>query len=512
MILHRCRLPAVALALALAPAGLLLVGCGGGHHRSARPPGSALWLGAEAPAPTAQDLSHLASVGVGEVFVEGPELVWRDGHPHVEGRPTFRPPRRTPATLVVRGTWKEGEVDAGRAAITLGQDLRRLELESQTQSLVPVGVHFDLDLGSGDAGLESFAAVLGRLGARQGEDLFLSTTVDRRRLTGDSEGELSEGVEALARRADFLVAFLYGQRPDEEEDPSAWDLEAVTRGLGRLDALGCPYLLGVVTLGRALRLNGSGGVEASTTEGHLRDLVENPALALQRGFTLEGIDRQDYSFAAERATSFGPWRLARGEGVKVERLAPFHIHRLKERLAGASLEHLLGLVYYRPPGPGEGFSLSLANLADALSPEPREPRVVARLEGHERGGATVVRVEVANVGQQPTELATIESNYVELHTRRGSFGSVDRGSFARYDALDAATGRRSLRPDSIRLYTPFLEAGEAVGSGDLVLRGGGLEDLEVGGRFLLPDGNTVEVERAAARQESGGSGRQEGGR
>ncbi|HEX2163963.1 MAG TPA: hypothetical protein VHM02_08440, partial [Thermoanaerobaculia bacterium] len=100
---------------------------------------------------------------------------------------------------------------------------------------------------------------------------------------------------------------------------------------------------------------------------------------------------------------------------------------------------------------------------------------------------------IAHRGGGATEVAGVEHNYVDVRLAGGSFGAVDPGGFARYELR--ADGRRAAdmaslrRADVLRLYVPFLEAGDEVASG-LVRHSG---TATASGRFLLPDGRVVEV-------------------
>lgn len=498
----------------LVPCLLLLAACGlGGGRDVERKPGSALWLDPASGPVSREQLRDLAALGVDEVFLVAGDLSWEGGEPVLESLwRDLRVPDRTPATLVVRGAAAPVE-PSSRGVETLAAQLQELRLEAQRRGLLPVGLHLDLELAGADGSppgvaggqepLEILVSWVEPLASRLGNGMPLSVTLPR--------GYLGEsGARDLARVADALLVFLYGQKPRETEDPGAWELATVEQGLRRLEELGEDYLVGVVTLGRLQRQGGSG--EATTLAG-LRRLLDRSGLETTFGFSLEGIDRRVYTFEARGPVRFGPWRLERGERLEASILGAEHVVRLLDRLDAMAPEHHLGQVWYRPPRAEEGLALTVPNLIGALSPEPPEPRLLARRSG-EPGGRRL-RVRLTNAGSQATELARTGSNYLELTLPRGSFAAAEAGGFDRYDLLDSTTGRRSLRdPDVVRFFVSFLDAGESVETGPVVVAGARAEEVELGGTFRLPDGTQVEVGEAPveAEPEASRRGSTKGGR
>ena len=59
---------------------------------------------------------------------------------------------------------------------------------------------------------------LGRLRTLLGKSYFVSASLGRKALGGTDAQAIADGV-------DYVVCMIYGQRPGEAEDPSAWDLE-----------------------------------------------------------------------------------------------------------------------------------------------------------------------------------------------------------------------------------------------------------------------------------------------
>lgn len=476
--MHRLSILVSSCALLLATAWL--AGCSGRDGRLERTPGSALWIDPAVGSVDAETLASLRAAGVDEVFLERAALSWDDGTPQLETRSGDVPDLRAPATLVVTGEAPPPETDLETAAEHAAAELRRLLRGVQGSGLVPQGLHWDLDVTA--EGLTSLATWLAELRSHLDASTFQSATLPRDLLE-------APGAAELARRADFLVTFLYGQRPEEPgDDLRAWDFEDVAADLERLDALGQEYLLGVSTVGR-LVVSGSEGGQVSTRVD-LADLVTSPAFEDRLGMSLEGIDRRIYDYRTTRAVGLGELDLPSGSVVRLSFLSAHDVHRLLDRVDELALEHHRGQVYLRPPAPEEGLSLRPEVLARALSGNAPRPRPQVRLKPSGRGMA----VTLTNAGAVDTEVGRLETNYVELRLDRGSFAQVAPGEFARYDLLDSETGRRSLRsPDVLRLYTPYLAPGATVASGPIRLSGARIEEVSVAGEFLAPGGRTVPV-------------------
>jgi hypothetical protein len=111
---------------------------------------------------------------------------------------------------------------------------------------------------------------------------------------------------------------------------------------------------------------------------------------------------------------------------------------------------------------------------------------------------TMIRIVLENASREPSELAQVESNYVELRVVGGGFGRVDRGGFYRYDSFVAdRAGRlqRSIRnPPILRLFAPYLGPEQRLESGPIEVRSArDPEDVIVRATFLAPLGGDVEL-------------------
>lgn len=489
-------LPAAALL-----AFCLLAACAGEEERLARPQGSALWL---APADlgllTADDRQVLRRGEVRELFLEAGRLQEGPGAvPAVTAREDFGGASglsgavRLPVTLVARGSWPAG-AHPEAAAPALAGDLRRLRRRAEDAGLVVAGFHLDAELPEGEEALKRMGRALDLTRRAMDGALFLSLSLD--------PGALSTpGIASLVDGADFVVAFLYGPRPDGGPGPGprqAWNLATVDDGVERLRDLEAPFLLGIGTVGWLHRLDSGGAAVESTSRASLSSLIAHPALGAGRRAVLEAVDRQTYSFEVERPATLGEWRLARGEELLVTRLSTYHLRQAAARAeAVAPLLHL-GEVFDRLARQGEDLSQSPASLAGAALGSAAVPELTAELEAV--GGPSRFRVALSNSGAQTTEVSFLDHNYVELRALGGAaFRNVNPGEFLRFEL--ESDGRRVVsmeqlrNADTLKLYVPLLEPGQRVESGTIGLAGvrGGGPVVEVAGRFVLPSGDLLHL-------------------
>jgi len=322
--------------------------------------------------------------------------------------------------------------------------------------------------------------------------LFLSVSVHRRWI-GDPD------LEKVTKAVDFVVPFLYGQRVNETEDGRAWDYVELEIQLRKLEQIGVPYRIGVVGLGTATHLNAGGGVRARTTRLSLQEILWNRALKLRPGFSLEGVNRRVYAVSAERSTEVGKWEVEKGEGVRVVRAATSDIEELTRLVAAWENPNHHGQVYYRLPSSEEKLSLTLENLLNALDSRPASPDLQFGVSLQRRTGrGWLMRFSIANANGEITELSLVDSNYLQVTALNGEISSrVKAGDFYRYDLYrtqaEGEPKRTIRRPNLLRLHLPILDGQQRLASGDVEIKVQGSPDLQLDGRFLLPDGRTLEV-------------------
>lgn len=469
-------------ALALLVATATSVGCSGSSQRPQKPKGSAVWLEAGSTLDEATS-AELAAAGIGEVFLAAGRL-GEEGT--VEALALPGPPGG-PVTLGVGGALETLDVAA------LLEGWRQLRFAAESRGAFVAGLHLDLrgDGGQTSEALERYAEQLEELRDALDRQVFLSVTLPAEWLPAPE-------VEAVAEAVDFVVPFLYGQRPGEQERKERWQLTTIAAELDRLDELDRPYLLGVVTLGTVT--HGRDGARlGETTELSLGELFAAPRLDLVPGFTLEGGDRRTYLFEATTDVEIGPFALRRGDRLRATGLATTDVETLLRTLERRASEARLGQLYFRLPRPDERLSLGAVHLAAAHAAGPATPELAvdAELLGRVPGGYRI-RVTLTNRSAEPTAYSTLDRNFVEVRVPRGEVDDrVVTGGFQRYDIGhrdDAGGFARSLRrPDTLRLFEPFLDGGQSVASGDVVIRQTGTPELALVARFLLPDGRVHDV-------------------
>jgi len=474
-------------------AGLLAVlaaGCfGGDAPRKGRV--SALWIAPRSAPVDAGTLSRLEAVGLAELFVEAATLEWEGSAPRLELLRLAPTARRQPVTLVVRGAWPEADLEPAPVAERLRAEIDRLRLAAEQAGLLAVGVHLDVVVPA--AGFEAYGATLRKIRSGLEGRLFLSVDIPRQALGEPGLGQVAQG-------ADFLVCFLYGQRASEEEDPGAWDLQSVEGNVQKLERLARPYLLGAVTVGSVTWRGRDGRPRARGTEAELRALVDDPGFELKPGFSLEGVDRQVFEFVARSSANVGGWALAPGDSIRVVKTATPFLEEFLRRTGAWESPNRLGEIFYRQPAAGERLSIGAAGLVDALDPSAARPDLVLELERRFRSErAWRLRVRLRNAGDEPTDLAFFDSNYVELRIAGGTISDADPGDFRRLELLFEGTEKGTMRAlraaDTLRLFAPLVEGGESFESGDVELRlSEARPRVTVAATFLLPEGRLLATE------------------
>lgn len=487
------RVPTLALLLVLA----VLAACGPGEVRPVKGEGSALWVvPGDLARLTAEDREALQQGRIRELFLHGGRLVPGEGGvPTVErelGEASLAHTARMPVTLAVTGAWPAG-ADPEATAPVLAAALRRLRLEAEERGLTVVGYHLDVVPPAGEEALRSYGRALELTRAAVGERTFLSASLAPGHLAAPGVGAVADGV-------DLLVPFLYGPRPGggpAAGGEDAWSLGRLEEHVDRLQELDTPFLAGVGTLGLLQHVERRGEVLATTTRAGLGDLLGRPGLGPGSVSVLDALDRQTYEFRVLEPLRLGEWRLSTGQSLRVIRLSTWHLRQLGERLELAAPELHLGQLYHRMRQPGEELSPTLAALAGAAPGTEATPELVVEGEGV-GGRGTRLRVSVSNRGQVPTEISFYDNNYVSLHVPGGVVADVEPGEFRRYQLESggrrAADMRAIRQADTVKLYVPMLEPGDRVTSGPIAVRGGGDGPrVELGGQFVLPDGEMVEL-------------------
>lgn len=484
MLLNRCI--RAASALALFASVNLLAGCTSSADRPARrPAGSAVWVSSSSEPLQPNVVSKLKEAGVEEVFLQAARFDAASGELTPAGE-SLSLPGGLACTVAVSGVYRGG--DAASQADRILATFRELQDKIEREDALVVGLHLDFTTVES---FEAYGLLLQEVRKKLGPKLYLSVTVQRAWLG-------NEQLKLALEKVDFFVPFLFGQRIDEKEDAGAWDLATIERALRSADAVGRPYVLGIVDLGTATWSNGSGTVKERVTKISMKDLVRNPSLQLRPGFSLEGTNRRVYTFEAQRATQVGDWALAADDTIRVVRVASSDLEELLRRLDLWANPNRLGQVYYRISNADERLSFGAESLAAALKLDSKSLDLSCEVAVQRRTGrGWLVRFTLLNHSGGFSELALLDNNYIEISIEDGSFGTAaNPGDFQRFDLLKEISGRRERTfrsPDILRLYSPMLEGQQQVVSGDIEVITSSAPTFRITGNFLLPEGKDLTI-------------------
>ncbi len=467
-----------------------LTGCFGEAGRARPAQGSAIWLEPGHGELTADEMAKLAAAGVEQVVA----AFWRlEGSGAslrlvADGAPVL--PRRTKLTIAVRGSWRAG---GAAAAAALASELERLRLELDSGGLVTTGILLDVAAGKN---LADYAAMLEALRETLDPGLPVAVAVAPEWLDDEAMAE-------VASHVDSFVVWAYGQRPAELEGrgfvPERWDLRQIDLALGKLEELGRPYHVGVVTLNTALRVKSSGKVAAITHGGELEDLALSRAFELEATFVLSGLDCRHYDFKARGNARFADWQLAAGESIEIVGLTPSILREYRRRISAQDLPGYLGDLLYRRPGEEESYSPTYEGLVSGLGPNAEEPLLELSVPSSRgTGHGLAIKVALTNPNLEATEVAFIDSNYLEIAVSRGWIHRVDLGDFQRYQLLrrqpDGSLEPTLRQPDVLRLFRPILGRGQTVTSGELVIQGASAANVSLGALYVLASGRSIAIE------------------
>ena len=474
--------------VALASMALAHVGCSGGWSFTGkeRTPTSVIWVGQTSIPLEASDVARLKEAGVEEAFVH---LAHFDSEATQSVTllqvPQF--PSSMPVTMVMSGTWEDPQAVESLAE-EVAKAAKDMRYEVEGKGSIPVGLHLDFTTARSLGSLQAFLQAL-RDSLDRG--LLLSLSVQRPWLG-------REGLAEVAQSVDYIVPFLYGQRVQEREVSEAWDFIALERQLQAVEDLGAPYMLGVITLGSASHLRANGAVRGRVTPISVQEILWNRDLKLRPSFSLEGVNRRVYEVVVEKPTTVGSWSVAPGEVIRIVRAATSDLEELLRLLEAWETPHHLGQAYYRLPSPEEKLSLSLENLLNALDRTPAAPSLHLDASLQRRSGrGWLVRFSITNRNGEITELSLVDNNYLEVRCLNGVFGKAEVKDFYRYDLFttdrDGELKRTFRRSPVLRLHIPILEGDQTVSSGDIEVHVDGQPRFELRGRFLLPDGRTLDL-------------------
>ncbi len=474
-------------------AALALSACGV-ERAPERAMGSAIWVDQDSIPLESKDLQSLDAVGVRELFVPAAELGWSGATPDLRSaEEPIAPPRATPATLVIDGSWPGIEVDWDEVVPLLAGDLEGLRLAAEDRRLLPRGFHFDLDLETPEA-VGRLAEFLQRLRKEFQQPLELSVRWPR-------ETPAEKAWKSLAEAVDFVVAPLYGQRPGVPDDPLAWSLDDVAARLTELEELERPYLVEVVIAGSATIYSASGAPSHVLTLGDVQSLAWNRDLEAGYGVALDPGARQVYEFRARAETSAVLRRFEKGERIRVVATSTPILAAVLEALGTATAPSLRGTLFFRAPAGGEQFGLDLEQLLNAhRGGEALQPDLKLEVEVIHRGGSRwALNLSLRNESSEPTELSVLDANWVQIQLEDALVNWVRPGHFPRYQTFQTGSDGElylTLRhADTVRLYVPMVQGRDELMAGPIEVRGwrDGEPKILMGGAFLTPFGGSLEL-------------------
>jgi len=480
------KLSAVFLSI-LVIVSVLTVACAG---TSKRPPrksgGAAIWINSSSETLQPNLVSKLKEAGVEEVFLQAGRFDSSSGAVSTTVG-DLSLPGSLACTLVISGTFK-ANADHQAVARKMLEAFRELQIRVEQEDALVVGLHLDF---TSVESFEAYGLLLQELRKGLSQKLFLSVSVQRSWI-GDAALKLA------LEQVDFFVPFLFGQRVDEREDAEAWDLTSIERSLRAADALGRPYLLGIIDLGTATWSSPSGVVKERVTRISMKDLIRNQDLQLKPGFSLEGTNRRVYTFEAQRKTTVGEWTLVPEDSIKVVRVASSDLEELLRRLDIWANKNRIGQLYYRIPNAEERLSFGAESLASALKLDSKAVDLSCEVTVQRRTGrGWLVRFSLVNNSGGFSELALLDNNFLEIKSESGHFETdVKPGDFQRFDLLKDIGGKRERTfrsPDILRLYSPMLEGQQQVMSGDIEVVTANAPTFLITGSFLLPEGRNLEI-------------------
>ena len=434
---------------------LAVGGCRGGAERG-RAAGSAAWMDAAAAPLEVADLARMEGGGIGELFVEAASLDWQGGQPQVAPLQLPRPGRRSHATLVLRGDWPTATGRRRCCGAVAGDGPRRGHAPRRRKQPGVAGWH---PRPAGRAGQ-------GRRRARRclagGARAYAAALGDATRDALAAEGIAGAHPTPPTSSSRFSTAARRGTGRCPRRGTSEGQA-----GAAQLEKLEEPFLVGVVVRGVATLVR-RGALVEEIAGASLGELAWNRQLRVRHGFSLEGVDRQVYSFTAHEPTRVGETRLLVGDDVRVVGTSTAHVQELRRQIAVWKLEHCLGELYYRLPRPGEALTLDAANLARVGGETPAlpVPRVtVTKLAVSP--GRVVVKLLLENASSEGSDLGHVDNNFVELWARDGASSTSSRGSSTASSSTrcnPTAAAAHHPQPHRAALLRPGVPAGARIES------------------------------------------------
>jgi hypothetical protein len=320
---------------------------------------------------------------------------------------------------------------------------------------------------------EGYAALLDLVRRRLPPNWTLSVSVDRKIPENGRDRWKS-----VARKADFLVANLFGRRPDDR--PEGLRLQASLEDLTDLDL---PVYAGFAPQGWGVVRMPDGAPGPFLPDGAINELSKDRRLDFSFGDVLSDPDEDVYVFTAKQEV-----RLPRERTVPAGSTVTFREARVSDLVRSlADAKAAPGKVIRLSSLSDGGHLFGMKTLEEVLLGRELRPRL-AFSAGHVEGGLALVAV---NPNAEWSALSRI-NNWIDLRVDGVRVLDVRPGDFDRFVFLDEK-GRpvTPARARTIRLFENFVAPGESIATGPI--RVSGRPALSASAHLTLPDGKTLVV-------------------
>jgi hypothetical protein len=320
---------------------------------------------------------------------------------------------------------------------------------------------------------EGYASVLDFLRRRLPASWTLSVSVDTR----IPENGRSRWT-SVARKADFLVANLFGRRPDAR--PEGLRFQASLEDLVDLEL---PVYAGFAPQGWGVVRMPDGTPGPFIPDGAVNELSKDRRFDFSFGDVLSDPDEDVYVFTAKQAA-----RLPRDRTVPAGSTVTFREARVSDLVRSLADAKAAPGKIIRLASLSDGSHLfGMKTLEEVLFGRELRPRLAFSVASADGGLALVA----ANPNAEWSALSRI-NNWVDLHVEGARVLDIRPGDFDRFVFLDEK-GRpvTAARARTIRLFENFVAPGESIATGPI--RVSGRPAMSASAHLTLPDGKTLAV-------------------
>jgi hypothetical protein len=282
--------------------------------------------------------------------------------------------------------------------------------------------------------------------------------------------------KAAARKTDFLVANLFGRRPDAR--PEGLRLQASLEDLADLDL---PVYAGFAPQGWGVVRMPDGAPGPILPDGAINDLSKDRRFDFSFGDVVSDPDEDVSVFTAKQEA-----RLPRERTVPAGSTVTFREVRVADLVRSlADAKAAPGKVIRLASLSDETHLFGMKTLEEVLFGRDLRPRLVFSARNVEGGLALVA----ANPNAEWSSLSRI-NNWIDLRIDGARVLDVRPGDFDRFVFLDEK-GKpvTAARARTIRMFENFVAPGESIATGPI--RVSGRPAMSASAHLTLPDGKTL---------------------